>query len=561
MSELTISHLTEAVQVEGIKSEKRDNKQISELATLNKSFSQYFKSMAADKLDKLEEKREAVSGKAPTGQEMSSALQGAKDAMGFGLIGFLGAVGAALSGLAIGLTQGFGKYLGAIAKMFDILTGERISKGITTASKAIRTGLYRMVGLTPDGKLGPNLSKLMGMKNNAILRIRTAMSGISRSIYAMVGLGVDGKPVVGTSNFMKRMYKIGNMFKGGLNNIANAFRPLTTLIGGNAREIGGMFSKVGDGIKSFLNSFKLIGQTFQSLKGALTPIFTVFKTLGRVIFAPLTLILSIVDGIKGAIKGYQEQGILGGILGAVGGVLSGLIGMPLDLLKSAIGWIAGKLGFENFAEMLEGFSFADGIQDIFIKIADVFNNAISFITDSVGAIGKKVANFFGFGGDEEEEPETKTITNGRVQRLKNRQQQLTSDPSQRKAQQMAQDAKANARQLEESGYVPIKDRSPEDKKKFFDREQRELEAKLKFRREQLAGMSEAERKADSQRFSGSAADRITDLQKQLEENNRDRQAFNVPPMIAQTNNTTNNSQSNAMVGDGAPATDDLDRVA
>ena len=66
-----------------------------------------------------------------------------------------------------------------------------------------------------------------------------------------------------------------------------------------------------------------------------------------------------------------------------------------------IGWIAGKLGFENFAEMLEGFSFADGIQSIFIKIAEVFNKAISFVTDSVGAIGRKVASFFGFGGDKD----------------------------------------------------------------------------------------------------------------------------------------------------------------
>ena len=30
--------------------------------------------------------------------------------------------------------------------------------------------------------------------------------------------------------------------------------------------------------------------------------------------------------------------------------------MPLDLLKDGISWIAGKLGFEGFAEILDGFS-------------------------------------------------------------------------------------------------------------------------------------------------------------------------------------------------------------
>ena len=100
MAELTIAHLTEAVQIEGIKSEKRDEKQISELATLNKSFAQYFKSMANAAGDKLEEKREKVGGKKPTRDEFGAGVQGFKDAAGMGLMGFLGAIGAALTGLA-----------------------------------------------------------------------------------------------------------------------------------------------------------------------------------------------------------------------------------------------------------------------------------------------------------------------------------------------------------------------------------------------------------------------------------------------------------------------------
>jgi hypothetical protein len=37
MAELTISHLTEAVQIEGQQAEKRDNAQLKELATDRKS--------------------------------------------------------------------------------------------------------------------------------------------------------------------------------------------------------------------------------------------------------------------------------------------------------------------------------------------------------------------------------------------------------------------------------------------------------------------------------------------------------------------------------------------
>jgi hypothetical protein len=393
MAEVTIAHLTEVILAEGEQREKRDNKQISELATLNKSFAQYFKSMANQAGDKLEERREKAGGKIPTKDEFSGAIQGFKDASGMGLMGFLGAIGSALTGLAVGLTTGFGQYLLALGQMFDNLTGKRLSSGFLKVTSALRTGLFKMVGLTPDGKLGPNLTKLMSAKNNVILRIRTTMSGISKSIYAMVGLGVDGKPVTGTSNFMKRMFAIGKAFRGGLTNIGNMFRPLATLIGGDSKAVGGIFKSISSGIKSFLSAFKIFGGTFQALKGALNPIFTVFKGLGRVIFAPLTAILAVVDAIKGAIAGYQKEGILGGILGAIGGVFGGLIGMPLDLLKSAISWIAGKLGFENFSELLDSFSFKDGIMDLFMGIASVFNGAIDWVKNAIGGVANKIASF------------------------------------------------------------------------------------------------------------------------------------------------------------------------
>jgi hypothetical protein len=51
-------------------------------------------------------------------------------------------------------------------------------------------------------------------------------------------------------------------------------------------------------------------------------------------------------------------------------VIKGLVGMPLDLLKSAVSWIAGKLGFENFSAMLDKFSFAEFFQEIGDRLAD-----------------------------------------------------------------------------------------------------------------------------------------------------------------------------------------------
>ena len=556
MAELTIAHLTEAVQIEGIKSEKRDEKQISELASLNKSFAQYFKSMANAAGDKLEEQREKAGGKKPTKDEFGGAMQGFKDATGMGLVGFLGAIGSALAGLTVGLTQGFGKYLVALGQMFDNLTKNRLSAGFVKVTSALRTGLFKMVGLTPDGKLGPNLTKLMGAKNNVILRIRTTMSGISRSIYAMVGLGVDGKPVVGTSNFMKRMFAIGKAFRGGLTNIGNMFRPLATLIGGDAKTVGGVFKSISSGIQSFLNAFKIFGGTFQALKGALNPIFTVFKGLGRVIFAPLTAILAVVDGIKGAVAGYQEEGFLGGILGALGGVFGGLIGMPLDLLKSAISWIAGKLGFENFSELLDSFSFKDGIMDLFMGIANVFNGAIDWVKNAIGGVASKIAGFFGF-GDDEEEPEVKEIKQGKVVQPKVEKQVVKPTPQPKMVVQ--DDDFHEVRGTDEDGfnYTETK-RAPKSEQDMMAAEEERYKRHLKLNQERMVKYNE-QGKGDS-KGAMYTEERIMRLQAKLDELQAKQSAGNTVIAPSTTTNTTNSSNQ-AVYGDASPATDDLDRVA
>ena len=551
MAELTIAHLTEAVQFEGQESEKRDNKQISELATLNKSFAQYFKSMAADKLDKLEEKREAVSGKKPTGQDFSEAGQGFKDSLDFGLIGFIGSIGAALTGLAVGVAAGFGKYLAALAKTFDNLTGNRISKQMLKVGRSIRSGLYGLIGLSPNGKPGPAVSKVINffskIKNpfNSSFKL---FESLSKGMNGFLGLGVDGKPVTGTSNFVKRLYKIGNIFK-----------PLTSLFTEGFKGVGSSFSKIGDvikaGISRFTGVFQTIGKTFGALKGALTPIFTVFKTLGRVIFAPLTLILSIVDGIKGAIAGYQEEGFLGGILGALGGVFGGLIGMPLDLLKTAISWIAGKLGFENFSEMLDSFSFKDGIMDLFMGIASVFNGAIDWVKNAIGGVANKIASFFGFGGDEEE-PEVKEIKKGKVvPKVEN----VPVKPTPQPKIDVQDDDFHEVRGTDEDGfnYTETK-RTPKSEQDMMAAEQERYKRHLKLNQERMVKYNE-QGKGDS-KGAMYTEERIMRLQAKLDELQAKQSAGNTV-IAPSTNNTTNNSQNNAMVGDGAPATDDLDRVA
>ena len=82
--------------------------------------------------------------------------------------------------------------------------------------------------------------------------------------------------------------------------------------------------------------------------------------------------------------------------------------MPLDLLKKGVSFIAGKLGFENFAELLDSFSFAglfskifDGITGFVTNIKDIIVGIFTLDGDTlkkglggIGNILKGVGKFF-----------------------------------------------------------------------------------------------------------------------------------------------------------------------
>ena len=110
------------------------------------------------------------------------------------------------------------------------------------------------------------------------------------------------------------------------------------------------------------------------------------------------------SGITGAFKGFTEfegnyaEKIIAGAFGAIKGVVNSLIMMPLDLLKDGVSWIAGKLGFEGFAEILDGFSFTelftnliDGITGLITSIFSDFDT--ENILSSIMKIAKRIVLF------------------------------------------------------------------------------------------------------------------------------------------------------------------------
>ena len=304
-----------------------------------------------------------------------------------------------------------------------------IASSFTTLIKLLGKGLIKAVG-----GIFKTLNKIPFVK-----AFTTSIQGFMKSFTGSIG----GYFKSFKSAFSAQTAKIGNAFKpltNGIKNIKGAFaagfsglKSFRTASGqfaklGKIGNIGKSIAQVPKNISSvaatiknsLLAPFKQIGKDLAPIKklmpsgGAskiMKPVMDVIKrvmtvmrsvtkaafgfgrTLGK-LFLPITIIMSVFDTFKGALSGFDKykdkgflEGIIGGLFGGISGLLTGLIGMPLDLLKSGVSWIASKLGFENFSEQLDAFSFSDMIGDLFTSITDTIVGFIGSIKDSIADIG------------------------------------------------------------------------------------------------------------------------------------------------------------------------------
>ena len=165
--------------------------------------------------------------------------------------------------------------------------------------------------------------------------------------------------------------------------------------------VRGFFGAVGRNVGALARGVQTVIDTLPGFK----PIVDFAKGLGKIIgriFFPIGFLMTAWDTIKGVISGYEEGGILGGLEGGITGLFNSLVGMPLDLLKSAVAWALGKLGFDEGAEVLKSFSFtqliSDAIGGIFDFIKGAFNWVGTLFTDPVTALKQLWTGLVGEGG-------------------------------------------------------------------------------------------------------------------------------------------------------------------
>ena len=328
---------------------------------LTNTFQQFFKAQRRDKEgDKLEASREAQ-GQVTKTEAVSRATSSDTDidALDFGG-SYVAMIGGALTGLATGLTAALVTQIGGVTKAIgrffriDVLlkaVGTKVATFGKTIANFFKPITTFFVNITRQFKAG-----FAGLK--------TARSATGQ----FMKLGIFGR--------------IGSFF----GSILKPFKDLGTVL------------------KQAFSSVKTGGGIISKFFGAMKGFFSGFMSIGSKLLVPVQIVIGLFSGITGAFKGFTEfegnfvEKLIAGGFGAIKGVINSLIMMPLDLLKDGVSWIAGKLGFEGFAEILDGFSFTelftnliDGITGLITSIFSDFDT--ENILSSIMKIAKRIVLF------------------------------------------------------------------------------------------------------------------------------------------------------------------------
>ena len=240
------------------------------------------------------------------------------------------------------------------AEMLKLLArlGGKVERGPITPAAPKEDGfLAKLLG--PLGIIG---GLLAGFVTGIVVYFTDLFTRILTSLSKMLSIG----------NFLRKIGLTGDFFT----KLSAPFKFI--------------FGKIGEIVGKFTTFFS---KTFGTLSEKFSKFFGIGKLIGR-IAGPLVLIFDVFKSISAAMDKFSATGNFGDALQiGIGELLSRVIGMPLDILKSVVSWIAGKLGFTEVEAWLDSFNITAVIKELVDRVVtagrNVFASVFQFISDFV----------------------------------------------------------------------------------------------------------------------------------------------------------------------------------
>ena len=363
-----------------------------------------------------EAKREGGTGAGTTSGPSSATKDDGK-----GINPFLAAAIVAITAMVTAVKDYFQNVTKLLKTLFKPVTASirflfgQIGRAFRAIFRASKIGEYAAdIGKSIRGllgRIGSALRVLIPDPSAAQDAFKTLQGYFARSRQFFTSGGDDFIKFL-TDNSIFRVLKNGFM---GIRNLlfgsfqADEIKLVKDFLG----NIGGRIANFFEPIKNFFSfgEGSVFGKMVAYIKGVFgfaqegSALMKTLGTLGRVIGRlafPITLIMSVVDAVTGAFKGYINtdgsvpEKLLMGLLGGISGLFEGLIGIPLDLLKSVISTIAGFFGFKEAEKMIDSFKFTDLIRDMIMSPFVMIKRGINAVLEAI-AVGVDSIPFPGTG--------------------------------------------------------------------------------------------------------------------------------------------------------------------
>ncbi len=145
--------------------------------------------------------------------------------------------------------------------------------------------------------------------------------------------------------------------------------------------MGGMLTSMTTIISSMVAS---IGTAFASLASALSAMLLPFLPAIAIAAGIALIVYSIKEAFDEMFEVFDSTGsIVETLKAGISRFVGTMLGLPLDLLKGMISYVAEWMGFEDFSKWLDSFSFADIITEFYVKFLDYIELAILGVNDFI----------------------------------------------------------------------------------------------------------------------------------------------------------------------------------